>query len=173
MSENIQSISNGTFTIGQTSATNFQAGPGISITQPSEGTVRIANDETVLWSNDLTANSAISAFITNEKVSNFERIRFEGYVNGGYFVSEIPNYSIIDNTLRFGTVAYSLDNYGSPLEMYGVSYTSNNGTSFTGVRTTLRWCNQTITSALQGTTAATWPVIGKIIGINRISGGNA
>ena len=44
MSENIQSISQGTFTIGQTSATNFVAGPGIKIDEPSEGVVRIGND---------------------------------------------------------------------------------------------------------------------------------
>ena len=123
-------------------------------------------NETVLFENDLANNSAISAFTLTEKLSNFERVRFQGYVNGGYFVSELPNYSIIDSTVRFGTVAYSPDNYGSPLEIYGVSYSSTNGTSFTGIRTTLRWCNQTITSALQGTTAATWPVIGKIVGIN-------
>ena len=51
MSENIQSISQGTYTIGQTSATNFIAGPGIKIDEPSAGTVRIGNDETVLFEN--------------------------------------------------------------------------------------------------------------------------
>ena len=49
MSENIQSISQGTFTIGNTSATNFIAGPGIKIDEPSAGIVRIRNDETVLY----------------------------------------------------------------------------------------------------------------------------
>ena len=44
MSENIQSISQGTYTIGQTSATNFVAGPGIKIDEPSAGTVRIGID---------------------------------------------------------------------------------------------------------------------------------
>jgi len=44
MSENIQSIANGTFVLGNTSATTYQAGPGIQITQPSEGTVRIGMD---------------------------------------------------------------------------------------------------------------------------------
>lgn len=73
MSENIQSISQGTFTIGQTSATNFQAGPGISITQPSEGTVRIANDETVLWSGSLTVGNTAQMI---EPVSSFESYKF-------------------------------------------------------------------------------------------------
>ena len=76
MSENIQSISQGTFTIGSTSATNFQAGPGISITQPTEGTVRIANDETVIWTNDgsFSAKDLTAGF--SEPASAFERLMF-------------------------------------------------------------------------------------------------
>ena len=68
MSENIQSISQGTFTIGQTSATNFVAGPGIKIDEPSAGTVRIGNDETVLWSGSRT-----SAIQTSESMKNFDK----------------------------------------------------------------------------------------------------
>lgn len=79
MSENIQSISQGTYTIGQTSATNFVAGPGIKIDEPSAGTVRIGNDETVLWSGSWTpGNGAVvtnSAIEISEPVSNFEYIR--------------------------------------------------------------------------------------------------
>jgi len=52
MSE-INSIAQGTYTLGQTSATTYQAGPGISITQPSEGTVRISNDFNKLVYNDV------------------------------------------------------------------------------------------------------------------------
>lgn len=43
MSE-INSIANGTFTIGQSSALTFEAGPGIQISEPSAGTVRIGMD---------------------------------------------------------------------------------------------------------------------------------
>lgn len=71
MGENIQSISQGTYTIGQTSATNFVAGPGIKIDEPSAGTVRIGNDETVLWSGNLT-----STFSLSESMSSFNRVRF-------------------------------------------------------------------------------------------------
>ena len=74
MSENIQSISQGTFTIGQTSATNFVAGPGIKIDEPSAGTVRIGNDETVLWSGGLTSTLSLS-----ESMSGFDRVRFVMY----------------------------------------------------------------------------------------------
>ena len=75
MSENIQSISQGTYTIGQTSATNFIAGTGISITKPSEGTVRIANDETELYFNPTNQNVANDAeFVMSESIWNFERV---------------------------------------------------------------------------------------------------
>ena len=71
MSENIQSISQGTFTIGQTSATNFVAGPGIKIDEPSAGTVRIGNDETVLYS----GSSTITTGALSEPATNFNYLR--------------------------------------------------------------------------------------------------
>lgn len=72
----MNTIYDGTYVIGQTSATNFQAGPGISITQPSEGTVRIGTDETVLYSgiNAKTAN-------LTESWRNFDRLKV--YVQNG------------------------------------------------------------------------------------------
>lgn len=88
MSENIQSIANGTFTIGQTSATNFIAGPGISIDSPSAGTVRIGNDETVLWSGDAYTGS--TAINLSEPTTAFSKIQFwskgeQVYELGGNF----------------------------------------------------------------------------------------
>lgn len=69
----INSIANGTYVIGQTSATNFQAGPGIKVDSPSEGVVRIGNDETVLWSGALTVGNTAQM---TEPVSAFERYKF-------------------------------------------------------------------------------------------------
>ena len=78
MSENIQSISQGTYTIGQTSATNFVAGPGIKIDEPSAGTVRIGNDETVLFDNPTNHNVSTTAeFVMNESIWNFHRAFIE------------------------------------------------------------------------------------------------
>ena len=74
MSE-INSIANGTFTIGQTSATSCVAGPGISITQPTTGTVMIANDETELYYSPTNHNVANDAeFVMSESIWNFERV---------------------------------------------------------------------------------------------------
>lgn len=68
----MNTIYDNTFVLGQTSATNFIAGQGIKIDEPSAGTVRIGTDETVLFSSD-NKNGA-SAFSTNESIKNFERI---------------------------------------------------------------------------------------------------
>jgi len=70
----MNTIYDGTFVLGNTSATTYQAGPGISITQPSEGTVRISNDETVLYS-----GAGTSSFNVSENFSSFETIKMHGY----------------------------------------------------------------------------------------------
>ena len=84
MSE-IQSIANGTYTIGNTNELTFSAGPGISIDQPSEGVVRIGNDETVLWSGTIKSDG--NGFPTNaslsESIENFNYVRVEGYCHNG------------------------------------------------------------------------------------------
>lgn len=74
--KNIQSIANGSFVLGQTSATNFIAGNGIKIDKPSAGTVRIGNDETVLYST--TGDGRNNSFTLSELASIFEYLRFEG-----------------------------------------------------------------------------------------------
>lgn len=85
MSENIQSIANGSFVLGQTSATNFVAGPGVRIDEPSAGTVRIGNDETVLWSGSIGTNSTATL---SEPYTNFERIRIAGTCSNGAVSNE-------------------------------------------------------------------------------------
>lgn len=71
----INSIANGTFVLGQTSATNFVAGPGITIDSPSAGTVRIGTDETVLWNTDRYWWSDTTPLTASENLSNFETIK--------------------------------------------------------------------------------------------------
>ena len=70
----MNTIYDGTFVLGSTSATTFSAGNGITITQPSEGVVEIANDETVLYDNPTNHNVDNAAeFIMNESLWNFHR----------------------------------------------------------------------------------------------------
>ena len=159
MSENIQSISQGTYTIGQTSATNFVAGPGISISEPSAGTVRIGTDETVLW--ETTLNSGSSAFNTSEPVSNFEKYKIRDF-RGQYFefdsndlnpcFSNISNWST-NRYIRLGG-----------FNINGTSFTNTYGSEISITNAGAVTLNNNYTSMING--------ISQVIGINRISGGN-
>ena len=87
MSENIQSISQGTYTIGNTSAINFEAGPGISITEPSAGTVRIGND--------------------------FNKLVIDEVITAGYYTDGNTTYPILQKTVNVpftATTAYNTSN---------------------------------------------------------------
>lgn len=70
----MNTIYDNTFVLGQTSATNFEAGPGISITEPTAGTVRISNDETVLWEAPGGITGRTSACTLSESLKNFEHV---------------------------------------------------------------------------------------------------
>ena len=81
----MNTIYDGSFVLGQTSATNFVAGPGVRIDEPSAGTVRIGNDETVLWSGSIGTNSTATL---SEPYTNFERIRIAGTCSNGAVSNE-------------------------------------------------------------------------------------
>ena len=158
MSE-INSIANGTYTIGQTSATNFQAGPGIKIDSPSAGTVRIGNDETVLWS----GNAEISNFpITLSEIpANFERIRIS-------FKSWIDNATV--NEFAGSTICYNLNSNWADSE--GVSFYFNEYLTLSGTTLSFiagKFC--AFGDKIVNNQTSNFKVY-KIVGINRISGGN-
>ena len=157
MSENIQSISQGTYTIGQTSATNFIAGQGIKIDEPSAGTVRIGNDETVLWSgNDLTGT-------LNESPWNFEKLGFQtsGSLNSLQY-NEFPAISD-KNMMAMTTIGPESDTVWH----FTPSRISFNGNTFTlkscdfFANTNQRYFNYNAGDHIK---------MIKVIGINRISG---
>lgn len=168
MSE-INSIANGTFTIGQTSATNFVGGTGITIDSPSEGTVRIANDETVLYENT-AGTSEDDGFTISELMTNFDTVKYYGNTNSCRFCVEIPTYEGISTNFRFGVACMCPDSDGAPLQLYGKSFSSSNGLTYTLTRSIARWF-----AYADNTIAGTQPFTGtvyKIVGINRISGSN-
>ena len=81
-------IYNGTFTLGNTSATQIVAGPGVKVDDSVPGTIRIGTDETVLWS----GNGAVSATLS-EPMTNFNRLKIRlGCLNGsdGTQYVEVP-----------------------------------------------------------------------------------
>ena len=108
----IQSISNGTYVIGQTSATNFIGGQGIKIDSPSAGTVRIGNDETVLYENSNPAQITGTAnFNLSEPYTNFNYIKLE--VRASYGAQQITKLVDVTNKLPNETkIAASLGEWG-------------------------------------------------------------
>ena len=169
MSE-INSIANGTFTIGQTSATNFVAGPGIKIDSPSEGTVRIANDETVLWENtaDKLTKDISWPQTLSESISNFHKVKFLYGGDGGYapqwFEFDVVNTSY---TLSQSFVNAQTNNYC----FYRNGIFSLNGTAFNNVNNyTLNYYGST---GMGDHNNDGYNKVSKIVGINRISGSNA
>ena len=105
----IQSIANGTYVIGQTSATNFIGGTGIKVDSPAEGTVRIANDETVLWSGNYTGTKT-KQFPLTESYKNFEELEiwWGNQPGGGLRGVLINRYPVNDQQIAwFGANACS------------------------------------------------------------------
>jgi hypothetical protein len=120
----MNTIYDGTYVLGNTSATTYQAGPGISITQPSEGVVRISNDETVLYSGAYT-----TAFSVSEPITNFNNIRLVCHNNRD---NEYAFGSIVNtNYFTFGTINWTDNTDNNPLQLFGGGYTSTNGVDFT------------------------------------------
>lgn len=174
MSENIQSISQGTYTIGQTSATNFVAGPGIKIDEPSAGTVRIGNDETVLWTNPnpamIVSNTTLTGTL-NESISNFEKIRFD--VKASYDYQESiyaarTNFDFIMDASKKNEIGIYYPNpRGTTIYIdCCLLYVSGNVFSATsGNRLQLKYPENTMNTV----NPARGPYIYEIRGINRIS----
>lgn len=164
MSENIQSIANGSFVLGQTSATNFVAGPGIKIDEPSAGTVRIGTDETVLWS-----GTGASSLNVSENLSSFETVKIYGYPaeQGTTYkhIFEFPG----ENTL-FDFNINDFNDAGVGLVNY---YTRYNLNGLTLAVTTVfhKWAWTGSFNSWEG--PGNSPIlVDKVIGINRISGSN-
>ena len=173
MSE-INSIANGTFTLGQTSATNFQAGPGIKIDSPSAGTVRIGNDETVLFenSNGTSVNNGIPC---SENPFNFNELKIYWYCEGNTnskidFIS--PAYLGINNKFNLSYImpADAFDNI-SYMYIRNCTMTLNtSGISSYNAQQAVLY-NKTVVIGPEESDFAVANIC-KVIGINRISGGN-
>ena len=166
MSE-INSIANGTYTIGETNNLTFQAAPGISITEPSAGTVRIGNDETVLF--ERTTGSGLSGTLS-EPCLNFDliKVHFRNLSHGDdvrfFHPVDTPPHPVWFNTTR-GNNALNQD-YVKVI-FYGNYWSATNAKSLE--------YNITGTSAptITNNKNEAYGYLYKVVGINRISGGNA
>ena len=72
MSEN--NIYNGTFVLGNVSATTLSAGEGIKITTDEPGVIKVSNDETVLWETPVE-NTPVASAALSEPLTAFESFK--------------------------------------------------------------------------------------------------
>jgi len=162
----MNTIYDGSFVLGNTSATTYQAGPGISITQPSEGTVRISNDETVLWEGDYTNSGSITF---SESYKNFAIMAVyfkdnDNNTNIHYIITANQGGRMILVSYTFGMLSSQVQLWIKP-------------TNYTLTNTSITYIEDNEFNLLAGSVrvngAAQRIHILKVVGINRISGGNA
>ena len=163
---NLRSISEGSFVLGDTNGLTFEAGSGISISEPSEGTVRIANDETVLYSGAFTASANASTTIS-EDITNFERIRIYAARGTDTRAPKCTEFSPISVSAS----PYCIEStfYNSANEFYSdrAQLRFNGTTMSCNVAARVKILNNAITVTSDAPLTVT-----KVVGVNRI-GGNA
>lgn len=94
----MNTIYDGSYVLGSTSALTFEAGPGIKIDEPSAGAVRIGNDETVLFLHSAVPMSPTgTVYQMSEPITNFERIKVE-YWNREFKYMRTTNEFFLEGT---------------------------------------------------------------------------
>lgn len=127
-------------------------------------------DETVLFENASGASES-NGFTVSEKFTNFERIRLVGATNDANYCVDIPTYADITSTFRFAVSCMAKDSDGARLQVYGKSFTSSNGLTYSLYASPARWFSNSTVTSVNGLASLTGKIF-KIVGINRISGGN-
>ena len=151
-------IYNGTFLLGNTSATTLSAGPGIKIDSTSvPGTIKISNDETVLWS-----GAAKSGCDFSESCRNFDKLRVKFRTNDLYYYEHI----LPTESTGFALMGYQCEETYTWLKITRYSLSDNQISAFKWNETTLH-----NNSSVQQSTNNQITLL-EVYGINRISGGN-
>ena len=167
-------IYDGSYVLGDVSATQIVAGEGIKIDTTEPGVIKVSNDETVLFSGDLTASTTAQLA---ESWKNFEEIRCYGYSGpgGAMFGCGRTNdllSAYVDGTwcpdIGLNTVASWVhrDNFSINANLPLVFSADNSVASLNG-RLLGYWNGQWQLSTNEQRCHCTL-----ILGINRISGGN-
>lgn len=127
-------------------------------------------DETVLFENSSGASES-NGFTVSEQFTNFERIRLVGATNDANYCVDIPTYSDITSTFRFAVSCMTKDSDGARLQVYGKSFTSSNGLTYSLYASPARWFSNSTVTSVNGLASLTGNIY-KIVGIHRIAGGN-
>lgn len=173
-------IYNGSFVLGDTSATTLSAGEGIKLDTSVPGVIGIGTDETVLWSGAEKVTNRETLITLNENLFNFEKIQiWDDWLNNS--PTKITEFSTSGQQggttfQRFGTLHCAPD--GWQFEQNPSFYLAWNFYSVQDNGNKIRTERNFIAGALIG--GSQIPAIQqrnnsyvyKIVGINRISGGN-
>ena len=152
------------------STDEITAGTGIKVTTPAAGQIQISNDETVLWSGNNVDPSSTTIRLS-EDARNFERIRFY-WGDSRWFATPLDE-TVIQTSSQAVIFMHSSGSANAWIHMLSLtvaatSVTVNWAKNFNmGSTTSTTWSNPTIT-----TTVGESFYLSKIVGINRISGGN-
>ena len=164
-------IYNGTFLLGNTSATTLSAGPGIKIDSTSvPGTIKISIDETVLWSGTGSNPNYVSGTF-NENPWNFSSLKFyQCNLQGGKCVNEVE---LFDNPTSADRSIVIMAPRGNNEINYDAVKLVLNPTSWSATNSkTLAMSWTTTAFSNNNNVANALKSVIKICGINRISGGN-
>lgn len=154
-------IYNGTFLLGNTSATTLSAGPGIKLDTSVPGVIGISNDETLLWSGARNASN----ITLNEVATNFEYLKFTVADPNDEFrqINEFP----ADSRMNSLTMLQSFTSASQIFRSTKIS-TSDYLTYYMSEEQRTRFVSNNTIDWAVGYGAG----VVKVVGINRISGGN-
>ena len=164
-----ESIWNKTYTLGNSQETEIVGGTGIKVDDSVPGVIGISTDETVLFDGSLTGTLPVSASLS-EAPSAFQYVQV--HMGGGY--KSVFTYEGSSDTWQI----FSPYVGGSNISLYAVNVSiSNENKTMTIQQNRSQYCKLgsggiTNYDSNKGATVGE-NTIKKVIGINRISGGNA
>ena len=167
----MNTIYDNTFVLGQTSATNFVAGPGIVIDEPSEGTVRIGTDETVLWEATTTTGIELGAdeYVSlSESMTNFEKVYIYYALQPGWAGKHVFECYMVEGDVKINLhdVWYREQ---TGFNVWYETLTYNKYTDSDLKFTMANGVQRAILNSTWNTTSGLKTVLYKIVGINRIN----
>lgn len=116
-------IYNGSFVLGNTSATTLSAGPGIKLDTSVPGVIGISNDETVLFDGDISYNTT---GLLSEPLTNFERVRIVN--KPGQYVETYAEWSGADTPNTFVALYTRYDDGTEGIKTVSVGLSANGTT---------------------------------------------
>lgn len=165
MSNEIQSISQSNYVLHNIDAKKLYVQEPLFTANSGDAVyVGWRPDETVLWEG--TGNSQTTTFTVSESMSRFNEIKAIVKINNVDTVLNTSTNNTISASYRPCGMIFNNDSDGAPLQIFGVSFSSNDGLTYNKVRQELRWFLLSNAASVNGVNDIS-PTFYKIIGVNR------